>query len=82
MDRIEYFEKRKNALRFIYNNRNGDISTFLTSYDEVYLNQFISLGFIEIDKSTNKYHITNLGKEYIEEFYNQFIEILENYYYI
>ena len=70
MGRIEYFEKRKNALRFIYNNRNGDISTFLTSYDEVYLNQFISLGFIEIDKSTNKYHITKLGKEYIEEFYN------------
>ena len=36
MDKIEYFEKRKNALRFIYNNRNGDIFTFLTSYDEVY----------------------------------------------
>lgn len=70
MDRIEYFEKRKNALRFIYNNRNGDISTFLASNDEVFLKEFINMRFIEIDKTANKYHITSLGKDYVDEFYN------------
>ena len=70
MDRIEYFKNRKNALRFIYNNRNGDISTFLTSNDEVFLKEFIDMGFIEIDKTTNTYHITRLGKDYVDEFYN------------
>lgn len=70
MDRIEYFKNRKNALRFIYNNRNGDISTFLTSNDEVFLKEFLDIGFIEIDKTTNTYHITRLGKDYVNEFYN------------
>lgn len=70
MDRIEYFKNRKNALRFIYNNKNGDISTFLTSNDEVFLKEFIDMGFIEIDKTTNTYHITRLGKDYVDEFYN------------
>ena len=70
MDRIEYIKNRKNALRFIYNNRNGDISTFLTSNDEAFLKEFENLGFIDIDKATNSYCITNFGKEYIEEFYN------------
>lgn len=70
MDRIEYVKNRKNALRFIYNNKNGDISTFLTSNDDVFLKEFENLGFIEIDKATNVYYITKLGKEYIEEFYN------------
>lgn len=70
MDRIEYFKNRKNALRFIYNNRNGDISTFLTSNDEVFLKEFIDMGFIEIDKTTNIYNITRLGKDYVDEFYN------------
>lgn len=70
MDKIEYFKNRKNALRFIYNNRNGDISTFLTSNDEVFLKEFIDIGFIEIDKTTNTYHITRLGKDYVDEFYN------------
>lgn len=70
MNRIEYIKNRKNALRFIYNNRNGNISTFLTSNDEVFLNEFENLGFIDIDKTTNSYCITKLGKEYIEEFYN------------
>ena len=70
MDRIEYVKNRKNALRFIYNNKNGDISTFLTSNDEVFLKEFENLGFIDIDKVTNTYHITKLGNEYIEEFYN------------
>jgi len=70
MDRIEYFKNRKNALRFIYNNRNGDISTFLTSNDEVFLKEFTDIGFIEIDKTTNTYHITRLGKDYVDEFYN------------
>ena len=70
MDRIEYVKNRKNALRFIYNNKNGDISTFLTSNDEVFLKEIETLGFIDIDNTTNSYHITKLGKEYIEEFYN------------
>lgn len=70
MDRIEYFNNRKKALRFIYNNRNRDISTFLNSNDESFLKEFVDMGFIDIDKTTNKYHITQLGKEYIEEFYN------------
>ena len=70
MDRIEYVKNRKNALRFIYNNKNGDISTFLTSNDEVFLKEFENLGFIDIDNTTNSYRITKLGKEYIEEFYN------------
>ena len=70
MDKIEYFKNRKNALRFIYNNKNGDISTFLTSNDEVFLKEFIDMGFIEIDKTTNTYHITRLGKDYVNEFYN------------
>lgn len=70
MNRIEYVKNRKNALRFIYNNKNGDISTFLTSNDKVFIKEFENLGFIDIDKVTNTYHITNLGKEYIEEFYN------------
>ena len=70
MDRIEYFNNRKKALRFIYNNRNRDISTFLSSNDEIFLKEFVDMGFINIDKTTNTYHITELGKEYIEEFYN------------
>ena len=70
MDRIEYIKKREKALRFIYNNRNRDISTFLNSNDEIFLKEFVDMGFIDIDKTTNKYRITQLGKEYIEEFYN------------
>lgn len=70
MNRIEYVKNRKNALRFIYNNKNGDISTFLTSNDEGFLKEFENLGFIDIDNTTNSYRITKLGKEYIEEFYN------------
>ena len=70
MDRIEYIKNRKNALRLIYNNKNGDISTFLTSNDDVFLKEFENLGFIDIDTKTNTYRITKLGKEYIEEFYN------------
>ena len=70
MDRIEYVKNRKNALRFIYNNKNGDISTFLTSNDKVFLKEFENLGFIDIDKTANSYRITKLGNEYIEEFYN------------
>ena len=70
MDRIEYFNNRKKALRFIYNNRNRDISTFLNSNDEIFLKEFVDMEFIDIDKTTNKYRITQLGKEYIEEFYN------------
>ena len=70
MNRIEYVKNRKNALRFIYNNKNGDISTFLTSHDEVFLKEFENLGFIDIDNTTNSYRITKLGNEYIEEFYN------------
>ena len=70
MDRIEYFNNRKKALRFIYNNRNRDISTFLNANDEIFLKEFADMGFIDIDETTNTYHITKLGKEYIEEFYN------------
>lgn len=70
MDRIEYVKNRKNALRFIYNNKNGDISTFLTSNDDAFLKEFENLGFIDIDNTTNSYRITKLGNEYIEEFYN------------
>ena len=70
MDRIEYFNGRKKALRFIYNNNNRSISRFLSSNDEIFLKEFVHMGFIEIDETTNTYHITKLGKEYIEEFYN------------
>ena len=70
MDRIEYFTGRKKALRFIYNNSNRSISRFLSSNDEIFLKEFVDMGFIEIDETTNTYHITKLGKEYIEEFYN------------
>ena len=69
MVKIEYFKNRENALRFIYNSRNGNISTFLSSYNKIFLTEFMNLGFIEIDKTTNTYHITRLGKDYIEEFY-------------
>ena len=57
MDRIEYIKKREKALRFIYNNRNRDISTFLNSNDESFLKEFANMGFIDIDKTTNTYHI-------------------------
>ena len=70
MNRIQYVKNRKNALRFIYNNKNGDISTFLTSNDEVFLKEFENLRFIDIDNTTNSYRMTKLGNEYIEEFYN------------
>ena len=70
MDRIEYFNNRQKALRFIYNNQNRNISRFLSSNDEIFLKEFVDMGFIEIDETTNTYHITKLGKEYIEEFYN------------
>ena len=70
MDRIEYFNNRKKALNFIYNNSNRSISRFLSSNDEIFLKEFADMGFIEIDETTNTYHITKLGKEYIEEFYN------------
>ena len=70
MDRIEYFNNRKKALKFIYNNSNRSISRFLSSNDEILLKEFADMGFIEIDETTNTYHITKLGKEYIEEFYN------------
>ena len=43
MDRIEYIKKREKALRFIYNNRNRDISTFLNSNDEWGLSTLIKL---------------------------------------
>ena len=70
MDRIEYFNNRKKALNFIYNNSNRSISRFLSSNDEIFLKEFADMGFIEIDETTNTYNITKLGKEYIEEFYN------------
>ena len=70
MDRIEYFNGRKKALKFIYNNSNRSISRFLSSNDEIFLKEFVDMGFIEIDETTNTYRITKLGKEYIEEFYN------------
>ena len=72
MVKIEYFKNRKNALRFIYNAKNGNISTFLSSYDEIFLKEFMNLGFIEIDKTTDTYHITRLGEDYIEEFYAKY----------
>ena len=70
MDRIEYFNNRKKALKFIYNNKNRDISRFLSSNDKIFLKEFVDMGFIEIDETTNTYNITKRGKEYIEEFYN------------
>lgn len=70
MDRIEYFNGRKKALKFIYNNSNRSISRFLSSNDEIFLKEFADMGFIEIDETTNTYNITKRGKEYIEEFYN------------
>ena len=69
MSKIEYSKNRENALRLIYNSKNGNISTFLSSYNKIFLTEFMNLGFIEIDKTTNTYHITRLGKDYIEEFY-------------
>ena len=72
MVKIEYFKNRKNALRFIYNSKNGKISTFLSSYDEIFLKEFMNLGFITIDETTDTYHITSLGKDYIEEFYMKY----------
>ena len=53
MDRIEYFNNRKKALRFIYNNKNRNISRFLSSNDEIFLKEFLDMGFIEIDETTN-----------------------------
>lgn len=70
MDRIEYFKDRKNALRFIYNNRTASIDTFLSNNDKLFLDEFIDMGFIEVDITTNTYTITRLGKDYVDEFYN------------
>lgn len=70
MDRIEYFKDRKNALRFIYNNKTASIDTFLSNNDKLFLDEFIDMGFIEVDKTTNTYTITRLGKDYVDEFYN------------
>ena len=70
MDRIEYFKDRKNALRFIYNNRTVSIDTFLSNNDKLFLDEFIYMGFIEVDNTTNTYTITRLGKDYVDEFYN------------
>lgn len=70
MDRIEYFKERKNALRFIYNNRNASVETFLSNNDKQFLTEFIDMGFIEVDNTTNTYEITRLGKDYVDEFYN------------
>ena len=70
MDRIEYFKDRKNALRFIYNNRTASVETFLSNNDKQFLTEFIDMGFIEVDKTTNTYQITRLGKDYVDEFYN------------
>jgi hypothetical protein len=70
MDRIEYFKDRKNALRFIYNNRTASVETFLSNNDKQFLTEFIDMGFIEVDKTTNTYTITRLGKDYVDEFYN------------
>ena len=72
MVKIEYFKNREKALRFIYNSKNGKISTFLSSYDEIFLKEFMNLGFITIDETTDTYHITSLGKDYIEEFYMKY----------
>lgn len=70
MDKIEYFKDRKNALRFIYNNRTATIDTFLSNNDKLFLDEFIDMGFIEVNKTTNTYTITQLGKDYVDEFYN------------
>ena len=70
MDKIEYFKDRKNALRFIYNNRTASIETFLSNNDKQFLTEFIDMGFIEVDNTTNTYEITRLGKDYVDEFYN------------
>lgn len=70
MDRIEYFKDRKNALRFIYNNRTAGVETFLSNNDKQFLTEFIDMGFIEVDNTTNTYTITRLGKDYVDEFYN------------
>ena len=70
MDRIEYFKDRKNALRFIYNNRTASIDTFLSNNDKLFLDEFIDMGFIEVDNTANTYTITRLGKDYVDEFYN------------
>ena len=70
MDRIEYFKDRKNALRFIYNNRTASIDTFFSNNDKLFLDEFIDMGFIEVDNTTNTYTITRLGKDYVDEFYN------------
>lgn len=70
MDRIEYFKDRKNALRFIYNNQTATIDTFLSNNDKLFLDEFIDMGFIEVDNTTNTYTITRLGKDYVDEFYN------------
>ena len=70
MDRLEYFKDRKNALRFIYNNRTASIDTFLSNNDKLFLDEFIDMGFIEVDNTTNTYTITRLGKDYVDEFYN------------
>ena len=70
MDKIEYFKDRKNALRFIYNNRTASIDTFLSNNDKLFLDEFIDMGFIEVDNTTNTYTITRLGKDYVDEFYN------------
>lgn len=70
MDRIEYFKDRKNALRFIYNNRTASIDTFLSNNDKLFLDEFIDMGFIEVNNTTNTYAITRLGKDYVDEFYN------------
>ena len=72
MSKIEYSKNRENALRFIYNSKNGNISTFLSSYNEIFLKEFMNLGFITIDETTDTYHITSLGKDYIEEFYMKY----------
>ena len=70
MDRTEYFKDRKNALRFIYNNRTATIDTFLSNNDKLFLDEFINMGFIEVDNTTHIYTITRLGKDYVDEFYN------------
>ena len=70
MDRIEHFKERKNALRFIYNNRTASVETFLSNNDKRFLTEFIDMGFIEVDNTTNTYTITRLGKDYVDEFYN------------
>jgi hypothetical protein len=70
MDRIEYFKERKNALRFIYNNRTASVETFLSNNDKQFLTEFTDMGFIEVDNTTNTYEITRLGKDYVDEFYN------------